>query len=165
MSSSAGLLISSSPGLLVSSPSLPLSPRPPLPSPPRLPAERRALQAGHVRHLAGRVPGSVQGDAGGAVGGALLRRQHPLLPAGPLPVPGHAGSPAQVLLRLDSRWGCCNTSHHQHWGSYQIVFSDEIMIYRYPLSDVVIFIISFYYWFIDFVRSFLWGKMNCVYDQ
>ena len=85
----------------------------------------------------------MQGDAGGAVGGALLRRQHPLLPAGPLPVPGHAGTPAQVLLRLDSRWGSSHvtspTLRVYHCKLHQIVFSEDVdeTIGHYPLSDIL----------------------------
>lgn len=67
------------------------------------PPERRHLQAVHLRRVAGHLPVAVQAAAGGPLHRRRLCQRHALLPAGGLPLPGHAGPQAKVLLRLDVR--------------------------------------------------------------
>lgn len=66
--------------------------------------EWRHLQAVHVCHLAGHLSVAVQAAPGGALHRRWLCQLHTLLSSGGLPLPGHAGSEAKVLLCLDTWW-------------------------------------------------------------
>ena len=63
--------------------------------------EQRDLQAVHLCHLPGRLPVRVEDLSCGALHRRQVHGLYPLHPPGPLPVPLHAGHPAQVLLHLD----------------------------------------------------------------
>lgn len=67
----------------------------------RLHPERRHLQTVHLCHLAVCVSVAVQAPARGALHRRRLRQLHALLPSGRLPLPGHAGSAAKILLCVD----------------------------------------------------------------
>ena len=66
--------------------------------------EWRHLQAVHMCRLAGHLSVAVQAAPGGARRRRWLCQLHALPSSGHLPLPGHAGSEAKVLLCLDTRW-------------------------------------------------------------
>lgn len=66
--------------------------------------EWRHLQAVHMCRLAGHLSVAVQAAPGGARHRWWLCQLHTLSSSGHLPLPGHAGSEAKILLCLDTRW-------------------------------------------------------------
>lgn len=54
-------------------------------------------------HLAGHLSVAVQAAPSGALYRRWLRQLHAVPSSGRLPLPGHAGSEAEVLLCLDAR--------------------------------------------------------------